>query len=98
MRLDDASDAYVEAYADMGGALLRWAARSHRSALLDAEVRQSGPRRERSLAQFHARLGARGLEEVNRLLERLESLLAEHEDPEGKAFAITFVVAPIRSS
>ncbi len=95
VRLDEASAGYRAAYGEMGGALLRWADRSHRAALQDPAVRQSGPQRERSLAQFHARLSPAGLEKVNGLLEELESTLADHEDPSGEAYAITCVVVPI---
>lgn len=94
VRIDGASSDYRAAYDEMAGALLRWAGRAHSAALEDASLRQSGPARQRSLMQFHARLDDDALAELNRRLEEVEGFVRENEDPTARPYAITLVVSP----
>jgi predicted ArsR family transcriptional regulator len=95
--IEGAADEYREAYADMGGALLRWADRAHRASLGD-DVRQSGESRQRSLMQFHPRLTDEAVAELNRRFAAIEEFLRENEDPTAAPYVVTVVSSPSRYS
>ena len=94
VRVDEEGEAFRDAYATMGSALLRWADRAHAAALESPDTRQAGPERERSLAQFHARLGPEALRALNRRLESIEAFLAEAEDASAPLYVVTLVTSP----
>lgn len=97
VRIDGATDEYRKAYADMGGALLRWADRAHRASLSD-DVRQSGEGRQRTLMQFHPRLTDEAVAELNRRFQAVEDFLRDHEDPEAPPYVVTIVSSPANHS
>jgi DNA-binding transcriptional ArsR family regulator len=94
VRIEGASREFREAYGRMGSALLRWADRAHRAALHDARASQCGEGRQRTMVQFHPRLGPDAIVELNRRLDAIEAFLLESEDPEGIPYVVTMVVSP----